>query len=67
MAGVRPIRRSGGAQSEIITFWSRWKRTRYSIAIVPSGELSATTTRPTPAPKHHARHAGPGARRHART
>jgi hypothetical protein len=65
--GVSPIRRSGGAQSLIITFWRRWNRTRYSTAIVPSGELSAPATSTRPAAKHHARQAGPGSRRHART
>ena len=67
IAGVSPISRSGGAQSLIITFCSRWNRTRYSTAIVPSGEFSAPTTRTTPAPKHTARHHGPGIRRQART
>jgi hypothetical protein len=67
MAGVSPIKSSGGAQSLIITFCSRWKRTRYSTAIVPIGELSAPTTRKRPAAKHAARHHGPGARRHVRT
>ena len=67
ISGVSPISRSGGAQSEIITFCSRWKRTRYSVAIVPSGELSAPTTSATPPANEAARHHGPGASRHART
>ncbi len=44
MAGVSPMRISGGAQSETITFCRRWKSRRCSTAIVSSGELSATTT-----------------------
>src|SRR6188472_3831922 len=52
--GVSPIRRSGGAQSLIITFWRRWNRTRYSTAIVPSGELSAPATSTRPAAAHAA-------------
>ena len=50
---------SGGAQSETITFCSRWKSRRYSTAIVSSGELSEPTKSPTPPPNASA----PGRRR----
>ena len=55
IAVVRPSRKSGGAQSPSITFWSRWKLSIECSARCSMGENRASAVTARPAANAHRR------------